>query len=132
MGKIEILMFRFAAGSQVSAISHELFELFLITDSEGIERERKYSDAAFLFFSLSAGQCKDLHLWQKLNATVIVPGSETNTSFKRWLALSQKRYDKFAAQHKCTVVLSSLTIFCEAALEQYLLWICLTNTSELK
>lgn len=32
-------MFRFAAGSQVSAISHELFELFLITDSEGIGRK---------------------------------------------------------------------------------------------
>lgn len=87
MGKIEILMFRFAAGSQVSAISHELFELFLITDSEGIEGEREYSDAAFLFFSMSAGQCIDLHLWQKLSVTVIVPGSETNTSFKHWLVL---------------------------------------------
>lgn len=46
-------MFRFAAGSQVSAISHELFELFLITDSEGIGGKGMLSNAAILFFSSS-------------------------------------------------------------------------------
>lgn len=39
MGKIEILIFRFAARSQVLGISQELLELFLITDSKGFKRK---------------------------------------------------------------------------------------------